>query len=153
MFCWTLCAKKRRRRELTLFLGFLMLSFYILFYRNKETASHKTRESPSTENWWPGQSSFYTEDESIYFSATQMEKYEQRKDRICGQKWQEEYKKLHRDILQSRRPRQFIVLSCNEPEEYNCAGYGNRLQGMASLLFLSILTQRAFIIEWDEAAR
>lgn len=34
-------------------------------------------------------------------------------------------------------------------EGYNCAGYGNRLGGIASLLFLSILTQRSLLIEWD----
>lgn len=33
---------------------------------------------------------------------------------------------------------------------YKCAGYGNRLGGIASLLFLSILTQRALLIEWDQ---
>ena len=35
-------------------------------------------------------------------------------------------------------------------EGYNCAGYGNRLGGIASLLFLSILTQRALLIEWEQ---
>ena len=75
--------------------------------------------------------------------------YEQRKERICGKDWQENYKKLHRDILQSRRPRQFLVFSCTEVG-YKCAGYGNRIGGITSLLFLAILTQRAFLIEWDQ---
>ena len=57
--------------------------------------------------------------------------------------------KLHKDILQSRRPRRFIVFSCTL-EGYKCAGYGNRLGGIASILFLSIVTQRAFLIEWDQ---
>lgn len=35
-------------------------------------------------------------------------------------------------------------------EGYGCAGYGNRLGGIASLLFLSILTQRALLIEWEK---
>ena len=73
---------------------------------------------------------------------------EQRRDRICGQKWQENYKKLHRDILESRRRRQFLVFTCKQ-KRFPCSGYGNRLGAITSLLFLSILTQRAFLIEWD----
>lgn len=75
--------------------------------------------------------------------------YEQRKDRVCGKEWQDNFVKLHNDILQSRRPRRFIVFSCTL-EGYKCAGYGNRLGGIASILFLSILTRRAFLIEWDQ---
>lgn len=35
-------------------------------------------------------------------------------------------------------------------EGYRCAGYGNRLGGIASLLFLSILTKRALLIDWEQ---
>ena len=35
-------------------------------------------------------------------------------------------------------------------EGYKCAGYGNRIGGITSLLFLSILTQRALLIEWEQ---
>ena len=73
---------------------------------------------------------------------------EQRGVRICGRKWQKNYKKLHRDILESRRRRQFIVFTYKE-EGFPCSGYGNRLGAITSLLFLSILTERAFLIEWD----
>ena len=41
------------------------------------------------------------------------------------------------------------MFSCTV-EGYNCAGYGNRLGGITSLLFLSILTHRALLIEWDQ---
>lgn len=74
--------------------------------------------------------------------------YEQRKDGVCGQKWQENYKRLHRDVLESRQPQKFLVFTCKE-KGYACAGYGNRLDGITSLLFLSILTKRAFLIEWN----
>ena len=81
---------------------------------------------------------------SVSFSSG----FKQRRDRICGQKWQKSYKKLHREILDSRRRQQFIVFTCKE-EGYKCSGYGNRLGAIASLLFLSVLTKRAFLIEWD----
>ena len=73
--------------------------------------------------------------------------YELRKRNVCGQKWQNKYSKLHREILLSQRERKFIVYSCKE-KGYGCAGYGNRLGAITSLLFLSVLTQRAFLIEW-----
>ena len=72
----------------------------------------------------------------------------QRYNETCSHKWQEEYKSLHKDILEGRRPRKFIVFTCKE-QEYGCSGYGNRLAAVTSLLYLSILTQRAFLIEWD----
>lgn len=84
----------------------------------------------------------------IVYSEPYSSLYKQRKDGICGQKWQENYKKLHRDILESRQPQKFLVFTCNE-EGYKCAGYGNRLNGIASLLFLSILAKRALLIEWN----
>ena len=40
------------------------------------------------------------------------------------------------------------MFSCKQGD-YQCGGYGNRLGGITSLLFLSILTKRAFLIEWD----
>ena len=108
----------------------------------------------SLESLWQPRQSFHAEDTfdgKLDFSlANGMMTYGQRKDSICGKDWQDNYKKLHKDILQSRRPRQFIVLSCKEAG-FKCAGYGNRLGGIASLLFLSILTQRAFLIEWNQA--
>lgn len=108
----------------------------------------------SLESWGRPRQSFYPEDildGKLNLSlANHILTYEQRKDRICGKDWQENYRKLHKDILQSRRRRQFVVFSCME-EGYKCAGYGNRLGGITSLLFLSILTQRAFLIEWDQA--
>ncbi|KAL9975049.1 hypothetical protein ACROYT_G012165 [Oculina patagonica] len=130
-----------------------MFAFCILLYRNKEPATHKNWKNPSRESWRRPRQLFYTEDildGKLNFSlAGHLLTYEQRKDKICGKDWQENYKKLHKDILQSRRRRQFIVFSCME-EGYKCAGYGNRLGGITSLLFLSILTQRAFLIEWDQ---
>ncbi|RMX50174.1 hypothetical protein pdam_00004825 [Pocillopora damicornis] len=84
-------------------------------------------------------------------SLGQMQTYEQRKEARCGHNWQKSYKKLHQDILQARRPQKFIVFTCKE-EGYGCGGYGNRLGGITSLLFLSILTQRALLIDWDHGA-
>lgn len=111
-----------------------------------------TGEMPNPEIWrslYP----FHGNDDlnGERFSLGQMPTYEQRKEARCGHNWQESYKKLHQDILQARRPQRFIVFTCTE-EGYGCGGYGNRLGGITSLLFLSILTQRAFLIEWDHEA-
>lgn len=149
---------KKRRLTLVAFLGFFTLAFYLHSRRNKDTASHITRIKSSAVlhslgSWQRPSPSFLTKDplvSKLDFSLlwNQSLTYEQRKDRICGKQWQHNYTNLHKDILQSRRPRRFIVFSCTV-EGYNCAGYGNRLGGIASLLFLSILTQRALLIEWD----
>lgn len=128
------------RRKLILFVGFLALtcSFYILYYREKATTKQQKKIK-----WLQDVMSAMINSEST--SST----YTQRKDRICGTKWQEDYNKLHREILESRRPRQFIVFTCKETA-YGCAGYGNRLLAISSHLFLAILTQRAFLIQWDQ---
>lgn len=36
----------------------------------------------------------------------------QRYNETCSHKWQKEYKSLHKDILEGRRPRKFIVFTC-----------------------------------------
>ena len=76
-----------------------------------------------------------------------LEQSKAKRMRLCGTKWQEEYRKLHEDILQSRKPRKFLVYLCGG-EGYGCGGYGNRISAISSLLFLAVLTQRAFLIDW-----
>ena len=75
------------------------------------------------------------------------EREEERKLAVCGSGWQEKYKRLHTDILQKRRPSKFLVYSC-AGRKYGCGGYGNRLNAIASLFLLAVLTDRAFIIDW-----
>eukprot|EP00898_Chlorokybus_atmophyticus_P009114 jgi/Chlat1/9203/Chrsp97S08409 len=69
----------------------------------------------------------------------------------CGTSWQEAYSNLHADILAGRREPKFLVYSCNKAETNlvdHCAGLGNRLQAIAGLLWLSVLTSRALLIDW-----
>jgi hypothetical protein len=69
------------------------------------------------------------------------------KRQICGQSWQEKYKKLHQDILESKIPPKYLVFQCGGIG-YGCGGYGNRIGGITSLLYLAVLTKRALLIDW-----
>lgn len=55
--------------------------------------------------------------------------------------------KLHKEILQSKRPPSYLVYDC-DGLYYGCGGYGNRIGAISSLLLLSVLTNRAFLINW-----
>lgn len=76
-----------------------------------------------------------------------MATWENNKKQICGQKWQEKYKKLHQDILESRVKPRYLVFNCGGIG-YGCGGYGNRINGITSLLYLAVLTKRALLIDW-----
>lgn len=71
-----------------------------------------------------------------------------RRELLCGSKWQEDYSQLHDDILNNRRPPKYLVYICGG-EKYGCGGYGNRLGAIASLFYLSVVTGRAFLIDWN----
>ena len=66
----------------------------------------------------------------------------------CGTGWQEEYRQLHEDILNKRRPAKYLVYFCGG-RKYGCGGYGNRLGAISSLFYLAVVTGRAFIINWN----
>lgn len=73
--------------------------------------------------------------------------YQKRTMEICGTGWQEKYRKLHADILNKRRAEKYLVYLCPGTRQ-GCCGYGNRLRAVVSLFYLSILTDRAFLIDW-----
>jgi len=66
---------------------------------------------------------------------------------ICGTGWQEKYRKLHADILSKRSEEKYLVYLCPGTRQ-GCCGYGNRLRAVVSLFYLSLLTDRAFLIDW-----
>ena len=70
---------------------------------------------------------------------------------LCGTKWQEDYIKLHDDILNGRRPPKYLVYFCGG-KRYGCGGYGNRLGAITSLFYLAVITRRAFLIAWNSTA-
>lgn len=73
--------------------------------------------------------------------------YEKQKRKQCGIGWQKQYIEYHKQVLHSEKPGKFLVYLCGG-KNYGCGGYGNRLNGIASLLLLAILTDRVFLIDW-----
>ena len=73
--------------------------------------------------------------------------HQQRTVEICGTGWQENYQKLHEDILSKKREEKYLVYLCPGTRQ-GCCGYGNRLRAVVSLFYLSVLTDRAFLIDW-----
>lgn len=73
--------------------------------------------------------------------------HQKRTIEICGTGWRENYRKLHADILSKRCKEKYLVYLCPGTRQ-GCCGYGNRLRAVVSLFYLSILTDRAFLIDW-----
>ena len=66
---------------------------------------------------------------------------------VCGTGWQENYRKLHANILNKKQEEKYLVYLCPGTRQ-GCCGYGNRLRAVVSLFYLSVLTDRAFLIDW-----
>lgn len=66
---------------------------------------------------------------------------------VCGTGWQENYRRLHENILSKHQEEKYLVYLCPGNRQ-GCCGYGNRLRAVVSLFYLSVLTDRAFLIDW-----
>jgi len=66
---------------------------------------------------------------------------------VCGTGWQENYRKVHANILSKHMEEKYLVYLCPGTRQ-GCCGYGNRLRAVVSLFYLSVLTDRAFLIDW-----
>lgn len=64
-----------------------------------------------------------------------------------GSTWQEDYRKMHAEMLEGKRDPHFISYHCEQ--SMNCGGLGDRLLGMTSAFFFGLVTQRAFLAEWQ----
>ncbi|XP_032221087.1 uncharacterized protein LOC116603645 [Nematostella vectensis] len=64
----------------------------------------------------------------------------------CGSQWAKRYKAFHAKSLKSR-DRKFMVYYCSG-RDTGCGGYGNRLLGLVSVFYLSVLMNRTFLIHW-----
>lgn len=73
--------------------------------------------------------------------------YSKKTAEVCGTGWQENYRKLHANILSKRQEEKYLVYLCPGTRQ-GCCGYGNRLRAVVSLFYLSVLTDRAFLIDW-----
>ncbi|GAA6034724.1 hypothetical protein JCM8097_001139 [Rhodosporidiobolus ruineniae] len=63
-------------------------------------------------------------------------------------KWQKGYKKLHAEMLQGERPTEILEYVCLEGRE--CGGLADRMFGMLSTFFLAVMTNRAYLVSWDQ---
>ncbi|BGP43573.1 hypothetical protein JCM10449v2_007614 [Rhodotorula kratochvilovae] len=64
-----------------------------------------------------------------------------------GAKWLGDYEKMHAEMLEGKREPKFISYHCEQG--INCGGLGDRLLGMTSAFFFGLVTQRAFLAEWQ----
>lgn len=104
--------------------------------KNKEKSYQKLQPKTSIPN-------MMTHKEKFNFESWHRKKTVE----ICGTGWQENYRKLHADILNKRLEEKYLVYLCPGTRQ-GCCGYGNRLRAVVSLFYLSVLTDRAFLIDW-----
>ncbi|GAA6039174.1 hypothetical protein JCM8097_000453 [Rhodosporidiobolus ruineniae] len=64
-----------------------------------------------------------------------------------GATWLEDYRRMHEEMLDGRRAPKFISYHCEQG--INCGGLGDRLLGMTSAFFYGLVTNRAFLAEWQ----
>ncbi|GAA5865484.1 hypothetical protein JCM1840_001413 [Sporobolomyces johnsonii] len=64
-----------------------------------------------------------------------------------GSTWLMDYEKMHAEMLSGARDPKFISYHCERG--MNCGGLGDRLLGMTSAFFFGLVTQRAFLGEWQ----
>ncbi|CAG8642237.1 10453_t:CDS:2 [Gigaspora rosea] len=67
-------------------------------------------------------------------------------DSSCG-KWQEEYMKLHANILDDKEEQRYVTYICDA--NTNCGGLADRIFGMTSTFLFALLTNRAFLADWQ----
>ncbi|ORY88458.1 hypothetical protein BCR35DRAFT_301596 [Leucosporidium creatinivorum] len=67
--------------------------------------------------------------------------------KCAGNTWLEEYRRMHEEMLSGEREPKFISYHCERG--MNCGGLGDRLLGMTSALYMGLMTNRAFLAEWQ----
>nr|CAG8487929.1 1558_t:CDS:2 [Entrophospora candida] len=67
-------------------------------------------------------------------------------DHSCGS-WQDKYTKLHKEILNGTAPQRYIGYICDA--KINCGGLADRILGMTSTFLFALLTNRAFLADWQ----
>ncbi|XP_068747141.1 uncharacterized protein [Montipora capricornis] len=124
--------------------------------RNDNTNNRRTRKIVRSDAEKPvviANSELKVKQTASQNTSTPREKFNfdnwtQRKSQeICGTGWQKNYRKLHEDILSRRRQEKYLVYLCPGTRQ-GCCGYGNRLRAVVSLFYLSVLIDRAFLIDW-----
>ncbi|RIA95452.1 hypothetical protein C1645_872777 [Glomus cerebriforme] len=67
-------------------------------------------------------------------------------DTSCGS-WQHNYSRLHEDILSGNEVQRYISYICDDKN--NCGGLSDRILGMTSAFIFALLTNRAFLADWQ----
>ena len=67
---------------------------------------------------------------------------------LCGKDdiWQK-YADFHASVVSGKQKGKYLIYDCTIQQSNVCGGYGNRLQGIAILLILAMLTKRVFLIQ------
>ena len=63
----------------------------------------------------------------------------------CGLLWQKEYCEFHKKALKNPKNSKYLSFNCHSSGH---GGLGNRIQGIVSVFFLALLTDRVFLINW-----
>ncbi|CAH1756189.1 23155_t:CDS:2 [Entrophospora sp. SA101] len=67
-------------------------------------------------------------------------------DHSCGS-WQDKYTTLHEKILNGTAPQRYVSYICEA--KINCGGLADRILGMTSTFLFALLTDRAFLADWQ----
>ncbi|GBB85578.1 hypothetical protein RclHR1_12070009 [Rhizophagus clarus] len=67
-------------------------------------------------------------------------------DPSCGA-WQDNYSKLHEKILSGNEAQRYVSYICDDKN--NCGGLSDRILGMTSAFVFALLTNRAFLADWQ----
>ncbi|KPV73391.1 uncharacterized protein RHOBADRAFT_45968 [Rhodotorula graminis WP1] len=81
------------------------------------------------------------------WAALVVESQEGHAGKCQGSNWLEKYETMHAEMLEGKRDPKFISYHCEQG--INCGGLGDRLLGMTSAFFFGLMTQRAFLAEWQ----
>ncbi|GAA5904303.1 hypothetical protein JCM8208_006830 [Rhodotorula glutinis] len=81
------------------------------------------------------------------WAALVVESQEGHAGKCQGSNWLEKYETMHAEMLEGKRDPKFISYHCEQG--INCGGLGDRLLGMTSAFFFGLITQRAFLAEWQ----
>ncbi|CAB4477998.1 unnamed protein product [Rhizophagus irregularis] len=67
-------------------------------------------------------------------------------DSSCGT-WQDNYSMLHEKILSGNEAQRYVSYICDDKN--NCGGLSDRILGMTSAFVFALLTNRAFLADWQ----
>ncbi|GAA5845246.1 hypothetical protein JCM9279_004815 [Rhodotorula babjevae] len=81
------------------------------------------------------------------WTALVVESHEGHAGKCQGSNWLDKYESMHAEMLEGKRDPKFISYHCEQG--INCGGLGDRLLGMTSAFFFGLITQRAFLAEWQ----